>query len=435
VRFVEELVSLCELRDVFNGICVEAGLLEKDLEHVLEEAAQLVNYEAVAFRPMPIEEGMMGLKLEETDRCGRVDTATEYNGEDSRAQSSYPKRVDISNKFREVLDQGMRGTCVACAKIAVREYEERAQGREFELSPQYLYYRCKRVDGHDGPGTYPRVALEQLSEYGTCFEETWPYNPDPIPKNEGQGPPPAAAISEGRQYRIASFEAVGTSIEEVKERLSRPGWQAKPLTFSSAVFATWGSRKVREDGEIPMPFSGERIRGHHMLVVVGYADDDNAPGGGWILFRNSWGPEWASKSDVGPGNGKMPYAYWNRYVRGSYSMERRSCEAEVHRSSIQRPWTAAAIAIVLCLALLLGRYHWQEVGSKPQIEMDDTRTVQATAIEEHPESKDWTCIGEDLSREHPWNDKDAQWMTTIQNLLDHIIEQESGRTSANHYIP
>ena len=39
--------------------------------------------------------------------------------------------------------------------------------------------------------------------------------------------------------------------------------------------------------------------GGHAICIVGYEDDVDVPGGGHYIFRNSWGPKWASNSASG----------------------------------------------------------------------------------------------------------------------------------------
>lgn len=50
--------------------------------------------------------------------------------------------------------------------------------------------------------------------------------------------------------------------------------------------------------------------GLHELLIVGFEDNPDRPGGGTFTVRNSWGPEWGDG-----GYGKMPYAYLEVFCR------------------------------------------------------------------------------------------------------------------------
>ena len=74
-----------------------------------------------------------------------------------------------------VRDQGNEGTCVAFASaVGVKEYEDTREYKKYiELSPRYLYSICKKNDGApDEEGTYPRVAMKMLLNYGVSRKPT-----------------------------------------------------------------------------------------------------------------------------------------------------------------------------------------------------------------------------------------------------------------------
>ncbi len=100
-------------------------------------------------------------------------------------------QVNLIAQMPPILDQANRGTCVAHGALAVVEHYAGLQGAYQDMSEQFLYWDCKGNDGDpNGEGTWLGVALPLLQRDGCCFESTWPYNPNPIPGNEGEGPPP-----------------------------------------------------------------------------------------------------------------------------------------------------------------------------------------------------------------------------------------------------
>ena len=110
-----------------------------------------------------------------------------------------PTLVNLIDLMPPVRDQKDRGTCVAHACTAVREFllGPDASGAA-DLSEQYLYWACKEKDNWAGEGTWIKVGMEVLQAQGICPEPVWPYNPKKVAGNEGQGPAP----DRGRRKRL-----------------------------------------------------------------------------------------------------------------------------------------------------------------------------------------------------------------------------------------
>ena len=72
-----------------------------------------------------------------------------------------------------------------------------------------------------------------------------------------------------------------------------------------------------------MPPPGKVFDGHS-IMLTGYTDDAQRPGGGVFLFRNSDGPKWGKD-----GYGVMSFAYAERYANDALWLERESPRAEV----------------------------------------------------------------------------------------------------------
>jgi hypothetical protein len=60
--------------------------------------------------------------------------------------------------------------------------------------------------------------------------------------------------------------------------------------------------------------------GGHAITLVGYRDnskepeDSHRPGGGYFIFRNSWGQDWAPQGPA-RGYGYLPYDYVRRFCQ------------------------------------------------------------------------------------------------------------------------
>lgn len=227
-----------------------------------------------------------------------------------------PPQINLIDRMPPVRNQKNRGTCVAHACAAVREYLLGPESTAGNLSEQFLYWACKERDGYPGEGTWIKTAMAVLEDFGICAEAIWPYNPNKIAGNEGQGPPPADAQEKAGAYRIAKGQIVEPRwVDELKEVLA----DGKPVAFAVPVYAYWLSEPIRSTGAIRMPLSTDKSLGGHAMCMVGYQDDESVPGGGYFLVRNSWDTVWAKESPIGKGYCRLPYAYMTQLGRSAYT--------------------------------------------------------------------------------------------------------------------
>jgi len=241
-----------------------------------------------------------------------------------------PQSLDYRDGLPPIRSQGERGTCVAFACAAVREHLEGLAGAaldELDLSEQFIYWYCKQED--DVPllsGTYTHLGMECMSELGVPEEHCWPYNLDQLPDDEGQGPPPPEALDETALYKIErSIDLNPGEVQDLKTCLA----EGKMIAFAIPVFDSWYfSAAVKRYGKITMPLPGEKANGGHAMVLVGYQDDEEVPGGGYFLIRNSWQP-WGYQSTWGKGYGSIPYAYIEDHCYAALSADRFT-EADVY---------------------------------------------------------------------------------------------------------
>lgn len=219
-----------------------------------------------------------------------------------------PDTVFLGPELTYIKDQANRGTCVAHSTIAaVENFFFKITRMELDLSEQYLYYWCKEKDDFPGQsGTSIKVAFECSRDIGNCEEHTWPYYLDDIPGNEGQGPPPDDALIESKKYRIPWFNVISCKdIEGICAILSR----GIPISFGVPTFSSWDNNSTYKYGRIFMPLPGDEKRGGHAMLLVGYQLDNNYPGGGSFIFRNSWGESWGYACQHGSGYGTIPFQY------------------------------------------------------------------------------------------------------------------------------
>ncbi|MSP12469.1 MAG: hypothetical protein EXR62_05870 [Chloroflexi bacterium] len=242
-----------------------------------------------------------------------------------------PAKIDLRARMPSVRDQGGRGTCVAHACTAVREYLLGEQSTAGNLSEQYLYWDCKKRDGYAGGGTYISVAMTCLQEDGICGEEVWPYNLQQMVDNEGQGPPPSTASPDATRWRISSSQQLkARGVDGIRQVLANN----QPVAFAVPVYTFWFAEPGRSTGDIRMPLSTDHEEGGHAMCMVGYEDDPEVPGGGSFLVRNSWGTSWGFSNVAGPGHARIPYAYIANYASAAHTASALSTKQDTRDQSM-----------------------------------------------------------------------------------------------------
>jgi hypothetical protein len=326
ITTAEELVGAAARKDGRRGLAEYLGASQEEVAELVERA-QTVLPPDVSFAPEVIERYGLGALDEPEDESPPEEAPV--------ALAALPGQVDLRERMPPVRSQGRRGTCVAFACVAVREFllgEESAQG---DLSEQFLYWGCKRRDLFQGPGTFVWTGMTCLEEDGVCVEQVWPYNPQPIEGNEGQGPPPDDAARKATDYQIGDWQKLRSRwVNALRQELAR----TRPIAFAVPVYTYWFTEPVRSTGDIRLPLSTDEIEGGHAMCMVGYQDDPDVPGGGMFLVRNSWGVGWARNSAVEPGYARIPYAYIQKYANSAYVASMRKVNGCTLLRWLRRIW-------------------------------------------------------------------------------------------------
>jgi hypothetical protein len=239
------------------------------------------------------------------------------SGLDFVAPSDLPLEVLLPHNL-PILDQGSRNACVAFTMVAMLQI---LSGDPTDLSEQFLFWGCKELDGmpSNPHGTQPQAAIDALKQFGICLESEWPYNAFSIPDNVGQGPPPPKAKTAALARRIVS----GGSLESTKSAgVCSALAEGKPVLLGVPVYPFWtGSGQARRGGRVRRPLPGELPGRGHAICAVGYREDPTAPGGGYVIFRNSWGTDFGSENHDGIGYGYIPYELLDTESRCAYVID------------------------------------------------------------------------------------------------------------------
>jgi len=212
-----------------------------------------------------------------------------------------PAKIDYSTDMTPVRDQGDEGTCVAFASVVgVKEYQDSKEYKKtIGLSPRHLYKLCKQNDGiPEEEGTYPRVAMKMLLNFGTPPENYWPYKPHQTDK------PKPGADAAAVKYKVKAYARLKTVLE-MKRSLVING----PFVAGVDVYESWFTDKASKTGLIPMPKKSDQYQGGHAICIVGYDDAKKL-----FKFKNSWGDDWAVA-----GYGYLTYDYMKQYCADAWS--------------------------------------------------------------------------------------------------------------------
>ena len=212
-----------------------------------------------------------------------------------------PVSFDFTKLMSPVRNQGNEGTCVAFASVSgVKEFQDKKEYHKLiRLSPRFLYSLCKKFDGDPfEDGTYPRIAMKVLLNYGVCHESFWPY----VAQKKTR--PRAGADKDAIKFKIRAYARIKSGLE-MKRSLLVNG----PFVAGVQVFKSWFTKKVGSRGFVPMPKPGDNSVGGHAICIVGYDEKFKI-----YKFKNSWGANWGSA-----GYGYLPYAYMKKFCSDAWS--------------------------------------------------------------------------------------------------------------------
>jgi purine nucleosidase len=229
---------------------------------------------------------------------------------------AYGKQKDLRPLFGKygipVYNQGKRGTCSVFAVTGLVEFELAGKAGEYvPLSVEYLNWASNKVTGKFIDGSYFSDAVAAIREYGICRESLLPYSRS---GSIGEDDCPLSAVQDAKTRRNIDIVWIkhwdvnngmsAAQIRQVKANLEK----GHPV----AIGFRWPKNDKRyrrtENGVMVIP-PEEGVFDGHSVIIVGYQDDPDIPGGGCFIFKNSHGEGYGEK-----GYGRMPYAYAGKYA-------------------------------------------------------------------------------------------------------------------------
>lgn len=236
------------------------------------------------------------------------------------AEAALPAKVDLSEWFPPVINQGDLPICTAAAVIALGSYLiKRNSNQEREESVLFNYRVSRRLSGDpDRSGSFLRYALSGWALCGSLDEKYWPFDTKQLDVD-----PNAFCYSVAQNYRAITYLRIDNkkSPEDYLKAIKASLAQGLPVTLGLSLYAPSLLSSLQPGptkGVIPVPENTDTKLGGHAVLVVGYDDDkiipppnipnvtssDQPQPPGGLLIRNSWGKDWGQD-----GYGWLPYSW------------------------------------------------------------------------------------------------------------------------------
>lgn len=326
VGYIEDLLWMSANGLSPTDMAKNLGVGETVVTEALEQAAQLVGSEVISRietltnnRPQlgvfsPSQQEKMAGRIKGLPREKQFISSDDLlkRLSDLKGATVTPTAIDHRSQMSPVRDQGGRGTCTAFAATALREYFENirtGRGQLHDFSEEFTYWLSRRDSNIGGDGYGTGAAANHYVTTGGCLETDWPYDGRFVFLNVTHLPVPTQAIDGSSWYKMDAIEDLpDRDVQAIKDCLT----SGKVAAISTPVYwAYWNGLT----GVITMPPDNILCDGWHGVCVVGWYDDTNAPGGGYLIFKNSWGMTSASNSPLGAeyrGYYLMPYQYYEK---------------------------------------------------------------------------------------------------------------------------
>jgi hypothetical protein len=224
-------------------------------------------------------------------------------------------RGQIADYGLKIRNQGNRGTCSVFALTFCQEYvtANKTGQKNLDFSEEYLNVVGDIAAGSVNDGGFYKDLNAGYQFYGHVNESELPYH-DPLAANTAKDGKALLNEGIGTTKYTADFiknwdKTRGANDAELKSAINYLD-QSIPV----AVGLLWPAQgKMQKavltgvDMMVKVPRS-DTVDGHS-VVLVGFKKNNSIPGGGYFIFRNSWGEGWGDK-----GYGYMSFDYVKNYA-------------------------------------------------------------------------------------------------------------------------
>lgn len=228
---------------------------------------------------------------------------------DNSEPNALPTRADLRPMFKTwdlgPLPQGRRGTCSVFAVVGALEFASARQhnaGQRFSV--EYLNWASNQAVGQFADGGFFADLWKGFSVYGICPAQEMPYQDrfDPnMEPNEEARRRAARCLSDGLRHHWIKPWDPNTGLTEAQLTAIK---QVICRKWPVCGGFRWPKHPVWRDDVLQMA-SPENVFDGHSLLLVGYRDDPQQPGGGVFVFHNS---------NADHPEGQMTYQYAAAYM-------------------------------------------------------------------------------------------------------------------------
>jgi Papain family cysteine protease len=242
-------------------------------------------------------------------------------------------RPEIEKFGLAVRDQGNRGTCSVFATTFLIEYQtaRRKRVRDLDLSEEYLNWAKNRANKTDSDGGKFTDIIRGYQKFGMVPIQDMPNLASFHPKHPDT--PTKSVIASGKKFERFPFIFI-------KEWDNRKGMSEKELEATKAALRAghpvatgiWWLEKFETVTVEQVPLLKEYLRKDnnnrdasknpmfdgHSIDLVGFHEGKEFPGGGYFIFRNSFGPGFGHQ-----GYGFVSFKYIHDYSNDAIYIARK----------------------------------------------------------------------------------------------------------------
>jgi hypothetical protein len=231
-------------------------------------------------------------------------------------------RTEIDNFGLPVRDQGARNTCSVFAVTFLHEYMWSKYNQKlgknvsnFDFSEEYLNFVSNYVMKEWTDGGFFDELNAGYQKGGIIGESYVPYKPTFIPYSPASQAvfgPASSNLKNGRLWSVFYKKwnvNTGLMPQQLTELTSA---LKKGIPVAAGLrWAKPGKFAIEEVSGIPLikMVGANDVYDGHSIVFVGYKKSKDFPGGGYLIFRNSWGTGFGEQ-----GYGYMSFEYASAYT-------------------------------------------------------------------------------------------------------------------------